>query len=64
MSKNVALNIAGVIFVLVALLHLVRLIMKLNVTIGQWELPVTASIGGLIFGSILGIWMFMAAAKK
>ena len=64
MSKNVALNVAGVIFILVALLHLVRLIMKLHAAIGQWELPVSASIGGLIFGSILAIWMFAAAAKK
>ena len=30
MDKNVALNVAGVIFVLVALLHLVRLLTSLK----------------------------------
>jgi hypothetical protein len=64
MSKNVALNISGVLFVLVALLHLARLVMKLNVTIGQWELPVTASIGGVIVTAALGVLMFATAAKK
>jgi len=64
MSKNFALNVAGVIFILVAMLHLVRLLIKLNVTIGQWELPVTASIGGVIVTAALGVLMFAAATKK
>ncbi len=64
MSKNVALNVAGVVFVLVALFHLARVIMNAPFTIGKCEIPAFASIGGLIFAGILAILMFAAAAKK
>ncbi|MFA6187298.1 MAG: hypothetical protein WC770_08855 [Phycisphaerae bacterium] len=64
MSKNVALNVSGVVFILVALLHLARVIMKLNANIGQWEIPASASIGGFIFAGVLAVLMFTAAAKK
>jgi hypothetical protein len=63
MSKTIALIIAGVIFLIVSILHLVRLVMKLRVTIGQTEVPINMSIVGLIVGLILSAWMFMAALK-
>jgi hypothetical protein len=64
MSKNIALIIAGAIFIIVAILHLIRLILKLHVTIGQWEVPMFISIVGLILGGVLGMWMFISVAKK
>lgn len=64
MSKNIALIIAGVIFLIVSILHLVRLVMKLRVTIRQTEVPMNMSIVGLIVGLILSAWMFMAALLK
>jgi hypothetical protein len=64
MSKNVALSVAGVIFILVALLHLARLLMKLNVTIGQWQMPVYASVSALLISGALGVLMFTTTVKK
>jgi len=64
MSKNITLIVAGAIFIIVAILHLVRLVMKLRVTIGQTEVPMNMSIVGLIVGFILSAWMFMAALLK
>ncbi|MHB0946205.1 MAG: hypothetical protein ACYC3B_03435 [Sedimentisphaerales bacterium] len=64
MSKDVALRVAGVVFILVAIFHLARVVMKLNANIGQWQIPASASIGGFIFAGILAILMFAAAAKK
>ncbi len=64
MSKNITLIVAGVIFLIVSILHLARLVMKLRVTIGQTEVPMNMSIAGLIVGFILSAWMFMAALLK
>jgi len=64
MSKNIALIIAGVIFLIVSILHLIRLVMKLRVTIGQTEVPMNMSIIGFIAGLIFSVWMFMAALLK
>jgi len=64
MSKNIALIIAGIIFIIVAILHLVRLIVKLHITVGQWEVLMFVSMIGLILAGALGMWMFISAAKK
>jgi uncharacterized integral membrane protein len=64
MSKNIALIVAGAIFIIVAILHLIRLILKLHVTFGQWEVPMFISMVGLILAGVLGLWMFTSAAKK
>jgi len=64
MMKNGALIVAGVIFFIVSILHLVRLLMKLRVTIGQTEVPLNISIVGLIAGLIFSAWMFIAALLK
>jgi len=64
MSKNISLITAGAIFIIVAILHLIRLILKLHVTFGQLEVPMNMSIVGLIAGLILSVWMFMAALLK
>jgi uncharacterized integral membrane protein len=64
MSKNSALIVAGAIFIIVAILHLVRFKLKLPVTLGQWEVPMFISVIGLLVAGVLGIWMFISAAKK
>jgi hypothetical protein len=45
-------------------MHLVRLAMKLQVVAGGREIPVNASIGGVLIAGLLGIWMFAAARQK
>jgi len=64
MSNNISLIIAGTIFIIVAILHLVRLIVKLHITVGRWEVPMFVSMIGLILAGVLGMWMFISAAKK
>lgn len=62
--KDSAIVVAGVIFFIVSMLHLVRVIMKLRVTIGPMEVPMNMSIAGLIAGLILSAWMLMAVLLK
>ena len=64
MIKNSALIVAGLIFFVVSVLHLVRLVMKLRVTVGRVEIPRYLSIAGLIAGLILSLWMFMSTWFK
>lgn len=63
MNKNVALTIAGIIFLLVALLHLLRVVTGFEIVIGGKTIPLWPSIGGLIVGGLLAIWMFLAARR-
>ena len=61
MDKNGALILAGVVFLIVAALHIVRLVTGLEVRIGGKIIPIWASIFGLIFAGLLGTIMFLAA---
>ncbi len=57
-ARKAALNIAGVIFLLMSILHLVRLIFKLEVVIGNFTIPLWYSLVGFIVPFLLSVWMF------
>ena len=61
MDKNVALIVAGVVFVLVSLLHLVRLITRFEITVAKKVIPIWVNVIGLIAAGLLAFWMFAAA---
>lgn len=49
MRKNTFLTTAGILFAIVAIVHLLRVILKMQILIGTFELPDWASIvGGLV----------------
>jgi len=47
-----------VVFVIVALLHLLRAINNLPLIIGTWEFPVWLSWVAFIFAGALSVWAF------
>ncbi len=59
--KELALRIAGSIFLLVGILHLARLILKAKVTIGKFVVPLGLSFLGGIVALSLAIWMLFIA---
>lgn len=61
MNKNTAVILAGVIFSLVFLLHLMRIIYDINIIIGSMVIPMWASWLGVVIFFILAIWMFRAS---
>jgi hypothetical protein len=61
MDKNVALMAAGVVFVLVFLLHLVRLITRFDITVAKKTIPLWVNVIGLLVAGFLAFWMFAAA---
>ena len=56
--KNRVLNVAGVIFLLVSILHLVRFIFKIPVVIGSFTVPTWYSFAGFVIGFLLSLWIF------
>jgi hypothetical protein len=59
--KEAALIIAGIIFLTVSLLHLCRLIFKVEIRIGKFLAPLWLSASGFIATLLLAIWMFRVA---
>ena len=56
--KDNALKVAGVIFLLVSIVHLLRVILRTQVTIAGFVLPIGASVFGFIISLLLSLWMF------
>jgi hypothetical protein len=57
-SKNAGLRIAGTIFGLVAVIHLLRLISGITVLIGDCSLPIWINIIGFIGTALLCTWLW------
>lgn len=60
MNKNNALVVAGIVFGVVSLMHLLRLYFKWEITFSGHILPMWVSVIGFIITMILSIWMFKA----
>lgn len=60
MKSKLALKVAGGIFLVIALLHLVRLVMKVQVTIAHFPVPFWVSTIGFLLAIGLALGMFMA----
>ncbi len=56
-SQAMALWTAAIIFLLVSILHAMRLILRTKVTIGRFVIPLWLSGLGLLVGLSLAIWM-------
>ncbi len=48
--------IAGIIFAIVAIVHLFRILQGWNIVLGTWMVPMWVSWIGLIIPGILGYW--------
>lgn len=63
-NKRIFLIIAAVVFMLVALLHLLRLINGWPVMLGNCTVPMWVSWPGLVVTALLSGWGFMLARKS
>lgn len=59
--EKIALKVAGVIFLLVALAHIVRVVMMVPVTIAHVDVPLRLSVVGAVVSLALGVWMLKLA---
>jgi len=63
MNQRIPLIVAGLIFLLVALLHLARLVNQWIIVVDGKIVPISLSVMGLVISGILALWMFLAARK-
>jgi hypothetical protein len=62
-SPRTGLRIAGVIFAIFALGHLLRLVTHTQVLLGNHEVSMGASVIALIMASGLSVWMWRLSAR-
>ena len=58
MSTQPYLTISGVIFALVAIVHLVRALSGWDFVIGDWEVPMWGSWLGFLLPGALSVWAY------
>ena len=59
--KNLALKVSGVIFLVVAVGHLVRFALEWDLIIGPWDVPMSASLYAGIGIGVLAVWALMVS---
>jgi len=63
-TKDLGLRIAGTIFAVVALAHLLRLLTAVPVLIANWALPLWMSIVGFVVTCCLCFWLWKISFGK
>jgi hypothetical protein len=60
---KLALKVAGIIFFLVSVLHVLRILTKAQVTLNGVEIPLISSAVAAVVSLALAVWMFKTAYK-
>ncbi len=63
-TTNLALRVAGTIFGIVAILHLLRIITCVPVVISNWDMPLWFNWMGLIGAGFLCGWLWTVSFRK
>ena len=58
--EDTALTVGGLVFLAISILHLLRFILKIEVKIASWIMPLWLSVLGFLGFVILAFWMFVA----
>lgn len=61
MSQKIASRVAGFIFAIIAIAHLVRLVLSVQITINGVVIPQVVSTVGFIIAFVMSVWMFLAS---
>jgi hypothetical protein len=64
MKKDRALFVAGLIFALIAIIHLLRFLFKTEIMVGGHVISMELSLVGFVIAGLLSIWMFMAKGSR
>ncbi|MBI4005391.1 MAG: hypothetical protein HY356_01875 [Gammaproteobacteria bacterium] len=64
MGTKAYLIITGVLFGIIAVLHLLRLIYQWPLQVGTVNIPIIVSCAGLLVTAVLCVWAFLLVARK
>ena len=62
-SQAKGLRVASVIFLILMLAHVVRLISSVEVTVGTMQVPMWASVVGIIIAGTLSLWFWRLSSR-
>ena len=62
-SKKLALGVAGTVFAIVAVLHLLRLVTGVAFIVDGWMVPIWVNFIGLIATACLSAWLWWLAGS-
>ena len=62
-SKKFALRVAGTVFAIVAVLHLLRLVTGVAFILADWTVPMWVNFMGLIATACLSAWLWWLAGS-
>ena len=60
---KIVLRLSGTIFGIVALMHILRLITKISVDIGNWQMPMWVNYFGFAGGVFLCVFLWNISGK-
>lgn len=63
-SKNFLLRLAGTIFGVVAVFHLLRVVTGATIVIAGWSIPIWMNVLGFVATAILCGWMWWVSGSK
>jgi len=63
-SKTTGLRVAAVIFAIVAIVHLVRLLFGIPITVGSTPIAMQVSAWAFLISAILGGWMWWLSNRS
>ncbi len=64
MNKETPLIVAGIIFGIMAAIHLIRLFWSFDIVIAGYTIPTSASAVVFVVAAVLSIWMFRASKSR
>lgn len=64
MKSSVYFISSGIVFVVAAILHFVRLSFGLDLVLGNWMVPVWFSGAAVVIAGVLGVWSFRHAVRQ
>jgi hypothetical protein len=64
MNSRAYVTVSGTVFLIVAVLHLLRVVNGRVVEVGPWSIPMTVSWLGTIFPAAMCAWAFRVAWRK
>jgi hypothetical protein len=63
-SQVTGLRVAGTLFGVVAIIHLLRLFTRIDIRIGSWEMPLWLNIVGLLVAAGLCAWLWILSNPR
>jgi len=63
-SKILGLRVAGTIFGIVALLHLLRVVTMIPIMIGTWLMPIWFNVLGLVGATLVCLWLWLLSVSR